>query len=77
MLTDDIPTLSVAVTEKVTVWYWESVETTTVLSSTVNELIVGLVSSVLLTLIFIVEVVLFPAASVAVATTLSLTVPKL
>ena len=51
--------------------------TTTELSSTVKELIVGAVSSVFATLIVTVEVVLLPAASVAVAVTLSLTVPKL
>ena len=76
-LTEAIPTLSVAVTENVTVWNWESVETTTLLSFTLNELIVGAVSSDLVTLIVTDELELFPAASVAVAVTVSLIVPKL
>ena len=77
ILTVDIATLSVAVTENVIVWDCELVETTTELSLTVKLLIVGFVLSVLETDIVILDVLEFPAESVAVATIESLVFPKL
>ena len=68
--------LSVATTAKVTVWDWELVVRTIVLSLTENELIEGSWSSFLVTDTVRLSVDVLPCVSVTVAVKLSFTVPK-
>ena len=74
--TDDIETLSVATTVKVTVWDCEDVLSSTVVSSAVKLLIAGLWSSLFVTLISISWVIELLAVSVTVAVNVSPVVPN-
>ena len=69
--------LSLTEAVKVTVWVWEAVVKTTVLSSTPKLLMVGELSSVFTIVIVTVELDVFPALSVTIAVSVTLFEPKL
>jgi hypothetical protein len=71
-----MPTLSVAVTVKVTVWDWDPVVNVTELSFTVKALIDGAWLSDLVIVADIDEVLVLPAASPAVNVNVSVVDPK-
>ena len=77
IVTDEIPTLSVATTVNVTVWDCDEVVRATEVSSAEKLVIDGLALSAFVILTVISSVVLLPAASVTVAVNVSLELPKL
>ena len=76
ILTVSTATLSLAATVNTTVWLWDDVVNSTVVSLAVKLLIDGFWSSTLLILIDTVSVTLLPAVSLTVNVSVSLLLPK-